>query len=246
MISIRSLEEADANSRTVDVHGQKYLLQEFVGAAPLRGTYVDGNEANDNSRPQGFLVTQPPGSVTPPHFHETDQFQVFVEGDGFFGKKAVSPVTVQFAGGHTPYGPIRAGDGGVRYYTLRQRWDPGAKYMPKMRDRLVRGRQRQQIGAVEEDTLPAAGDVNIFDTEADGMFARYIRLQPDTAVPGPDPGSGAGQYQVVIRGSLVMDGRDYGRLAVRHVSQDEAPPEIRAGADGLDLLVMQFPRRESG
>jgi len=40
------------------------------------------------------------------------------------------------------YGPIRAGDGGIEYLTLRRAWDPGAKYMPAMRDRLVRGRQR--------------------------------------------------------------------------------------------------------
>ena len=64
MIEVTSLEEADARSRTVDVHGQSYLLQEFVGAAPLRGTYVDGNESNDNQRPQGFLVTQPPGWIS--------------------------------------------------------------------------------------------------------------------------------------------------------------------------------------
>ena len=88
MVQVCSLEEADARARTVDVHGQKYLLQEFVGAAPVRGTYVDGNEANDNAQPQGFLVNQPPHSVTPPHFHETDQFQVFIEGDGVFGKPA--------------------------------------------------------------------------------------------------------------------------------------------------------------
>ena len=86
---------------------------------------MEGNETNDNGLPQGFLVSQPPGSVTPPHFHETNQFQVFVGGSGRLGKRRADPVTVQFAGGHTPYGPIAAGDRGIQYFTLRQSWDPG-------------------------------------------------------------------------------------------------------------------------
>ena len=237
----------DAGSRTVDVHGQSYILEEFVGAAPLRGTYVEGNEANDNRAPQGFLVTQPPGSVTPPHFHETDQFQVFVEGDGHFGKKSVAPVTVQFAGGHTPYGPIRAGDAGVRYYTLRQRWDPGAKYMPKMRDRLVRGRQRQKLAATPAvHALPGVTGsqvLDVMDAEQDGLFARRYLLPADEELPGPDPSLGGGQYQVVLDGVLLQDGELFPRLSVRYVAPGDAAPPIRAAADGLDLLVMQFPLR---
>ena len=135
MLLATSTADAEKNTRAVDVHGQKYVLREYIGAAPTRGIYVDGNEANDNALPQGFLVTQPPGSVTRPHFHETNQFQVFVDGSGRFGKKDAYPLTVQYANGHTPYGPITAGDQGVMYFTLRQRWDPGAKYMPQMREK---------------------------------------------------------------------------------------------------------------
>ena len=126
MIVTTSFENAPA--RDVGVTGQVYRLWEFVGRAPVRGTYVEGNEANDNALPQGFLVQQPPGSVTRPHFHETNQFQVFVGGGGHFGKRPAAPLTVQYASGHTPYGPISANDEGLLYYTLRQRWDPGAKY----------------------------------------------------------------------------------------------------------------------
>ena len=106
---------ADAlqNQRQVHVNGRDYTLSEYVGAAPVRGKYVAGNESNDNGLPQGFLVEQPPGSITLPHFHETNQFQVFVDGSGHMGKHAAEPLTVQYANGHTPYGPIVAGDAGV-------------------------------------------------------------------------------------------------------------------------------------
>lgn len=246
MGSIASLAEASARQRTVDVHGQSYMLREFVGAAPLRGTYVEGNEANDDRRPQGFLVSQPPGSVTPPHFHETDQFQVFVAGEGHFGKQAVAPVTVQFAAGHTPYGPIRAGAKGVQYYTLRQRWDPGAKYMPAMRDRLVRGRQRQRLAAAI--TAGQAGGqagpalTTLMPLEPDGLLACVYRLQAGESLNGPDPASGGGQYQVVLHGALLHGGREYARLSVGYLAPEDERVPLLAGTCGLVLLVMQFPR----
>ena len=123
MLIATSTSEARQKQRLVHVNGKDYTLSEYVGAAPVRGKYVEGNEVNDNGLPQGFLVEQPPGSVTLPHFHETNQFQVFVDGSGSMGKHAAEPLTVQYANGHTPYGPIAAGANGVTYFTLRQRWD---------------------------------------------------------------------------------------------------------------------------
>lgn len=140
MLLARSTEEARRNQRRIQVNGREYVLSAYIGAAPVRGMYVEGNEVNDNGLPQGFLVEQPPGSVTKPHFHEVNQFQVFVGGAGRLGKYAAGPLTVQYAGAHSPYGPIEAGNGGVIYFTLRAAWDPGAKYMPQSRDKLRRGR----------------------------------------------------------------------------------------------------------
>lgn len=245
MGSIASLSEATARQRTVDVHGQSYVLREFVGAAPVSGTYVEGNEANDDRQPQGFLVTQPPGSVTPAHFHETDQFQVFVGGEGHFGKKAVAPVTVQFAAGHTPYGPICAGARGVQYYTLRQRWDPGAKYMPAMRARLVRGRQRQRLAPAIALSELAPGLNELMPREPDGLFAGVYRVPAGQSVAAPDPRDGGGQYQVVLAGTLRHLERDYGRLSVRYVAPQDEPAPLRAGDGDLVLLLMQFPRENA-
>ena len=238
---------ADANERRqlVDVHGQEYLLREFVGAVPRRGTYVEGNEANDNGLPQGFLVSQPPGSVTPPHFHETNQFQVFVGGSGRLGKRRADPVTVQFAGGHTPYGPIAAEERGIQYFTLRQAWDPGAKYLPAMRARLVRGRQRQRLASRLERPAAALGDVaaphveTLIEREADGLGAELVRLGPGMRTSRPC--GGGGQYQVVIAGSLAHDGAELPRLSCRFATSDERACQVEAGPGGLALLALQFP-----
>ena len=245
MLIAASIAAANERRRTVDVHGQEYLLRELVGAAPRRGTYLEGNETNDDGLPQGFLVSQPPGSVTPPHFHETHQFQVFVGGSGRIGKRRADPVTVQFAGGHTPYGPIAAGDRGIRYFTLRQSWDPGAKYMPAMRSRLVRGRQRQRLAPRVERPAAALGGLDsctvepLMAPEADGLGAELVRLGPGMRCVRPC--GGGGQYQVVIAGALVHDGEALPRLSCRFASADERECGFEAGPDGAAVLALQFP-----
>ena len=246
MLIATSIVEANERRQLVDVHGQEYLLREFVGAVPRRGTYVEGSEANDNGLPQGFLVSQPPGSVTPPHFHETNQFQVFVGGSGRLGKRRADPVTVQFAGGHTPYGPISAEDRGILYFTLRQAWDPGAKYMPAMRSRLVRGRQRQRLAPrVERPAATALGDLGVpavgtlIALEADGMGAELVRLGPGMRTARPC--GGGGQYQVVIAGTLLHEGEGLPRLSCRFATANEHECELEAGPSGVAVLALQFP-----
>ena len=246
MLIATPIAAANERRRIVDVHGQEYLLREFVGESPRRGTYVEGNEANDDGLPQGFLVSQPPGSVTPPHFHETNQFQVFVGGSGRLGKRRADPVTVQFAGGHTPYGPIAAEDRGIQYFTLRQSWDPGAKYMPAMRSRLVRGRQRQRLAPRVERPAAALGALGsctvepIIAFEADGLGAELVRLGPGMRCVRPC--GGGGQYQVVIAGSLAHGGGEaLPRLSCRFASADERECELVASPRGAAVLVLQLP-----
>lgn len=248
-----SAAEADANQRVVDVHGQSYVLREYVGNAPRRGIYVEGNESNDNLLPQGFLVTQPPGSVTRPHFHETNQFQVFVSGDGKFGKKPAAPLTVQYASGHTPYGPITAGSNGIMYFTLRQRWDPGAKYMPQMREKLVRGRQRQRLVPCAPLTSGAAlksakVDVQyLIEAEPDGLMALDVHMGADQQVALPAAAEGGGQYHIVVQGSIVATehaDEHLGQWACQYVFAHDPPTAdaLRAGPTGARVLVLRFPR----
>ncbi|MDX1433162.1 MAG: hypothetical protein R3286_12010 [Gammaproteobacteria bacterium] len=248
MLFTTSTQAAEATRRVIDVHGQRYELRGYVGASPTRGTYVEGNERNASDLPQGFLVDQPPGSVTPPHFHETPQFQVFVGGSGRLGKKRLRPLSVQFAAGHTPYGPIVAGDDGVRYFTLRRSWDPGAKYLPAMRNRFVRGRQRQRLACnIELQSARALGSrtrvevATLIEPEADGLHACLVAAGPHAACEGPDPGAGGGQYYVVVNGSLAHGDEMLPALSCLFATPDEPSPVLRAGSQGVELLVLGFP-----
>ena len=249
MLLVTSAADAAARSRQVHVNGRDYVIAEYVGQAPKRGHYVEGNEANDDGRPQGFLVHQPANAVTPAHFHEPNQFQVFVGGNGRMGAAPAAPLTVQYANGHTPYGPIVAGDQGVQYFTLRQRWDPGAKYLPASRHLLRKGNQRTRIkggiAIADEETRRARTAVEretIMPEEADGLAAWLWRLGPGGSARLPEPALGGGQYLIVAAGTLIAHDQALDRLSTVYLTPEEAAYDATAGADGLDLLVLQFPK----
>lgn len=247
-----SAAEAMQRCRHVEVNGRQYTLAEYVGAAPEKGIYVEGNEANDNGLPQAFLVIQPPGATTPAHFHEPNQFQVFVEGSGRIGPHPTTPLMVQYANGHTTYGPIVASDAGIRYFTLRQRWDPGAKYMPASRDKLVKGNQRARVKgglAVSTDAERAARrDVSVegvFPPEEDGLAGWLYRLGPGGECTLPDPSASGGQYLLVTAGALILSDAELPRHSAAFIRPSEPAFRAVAGQCGLDLLVLQFPRLAS-
>src|SRR5262249_3653656 len=48
---------------------------------------------------------------------------------------------------------------------------------------------------------------------------------------------------IVTRGSLVHGGKGHNAITIIFVEPDEKPFELAAGSDGLDTLVLNFPRQ---
>lgn len=240
MLISANVETAKVTERIHYVDDQPYRGWEYIGSAPKPGTPGYGQDTVGDGNPQAYLVMQPPGSITRPHFHQTNQFQVFVGGGGTVGKLRCDPVTVQFAGANTPYGPIKAEDRGVDYFTLRQEWDSGAKWLPAQRDVLVKGMQRQVVGVAKD--AAATEEALIPETE-DGLCAVRLNLSPGETRTLPDAALGGGQYHVVTAGSLVRDGETLGRLSVEFAFPEDGVVPVTAGPDGLELVLARFPRR---
>lgn len=246
---ITSADDARAARKPIEVQGRTYYLSPYVGTAPTRGRYEPGNEANDDGMPQGFLVEQPSGAVTPPHFHDHEQFQVIVDGGGFMGKKAATPLSVHYAGGHTPYGPITAGDDGIFYFTLRSRWDAGAKYMPASRDKLKPVKRKHRLaGDIDVplgDDLRALRDVNRAEVMApleDGTCAYVYSMGAGQSAILETPVNAGGQYAIVTAGTLMEEGRELPRLSGLYRFRDEAAMTVTAGEAGAAVLLMQFSK----
>mgnify|MGYP001160805867 FL=1 len=244
---ITSAVSAKASRKAIDVHGQTYHLSPYVGSAPLRGSYIPGNEKNDDGLPQGFLVEQPSNSVTPPHFHDHEQYQVFVDGGARIGRHVANPLALHYARGHSPYGPITAGASGVVYFTLRARWDSGAKYMPEARDKLKKVRKKHRMA--EDISLPSSGLMSqtesilrteVMSLDEDGTCAYLYTIPPGKMAEVDTDKIAGGQYAIIVDGFAVGEKENLTRLSGFYRSPREAPLEVTAGKDGLALLLMQF------
>jgi len=224
----------------------------FIGKN--RNTLQAGEAPPDSGAlyPMAFLVEKEAGAVVRPHFHQADQFQVVVQGGGRLGLHDIGTVAVHYTDAWSAYGPILAADEGVSWFTLRNTWDPGAKYMPAARSELRAARARHQHrestsaprapwSAIELGRLDAAESLMEMDA-ADGMASWRFRLPGDATATGPDAGNGGGQFWIVLSGSAGCDGSaPLPPDSCVFVGPEDGALAIGAGPDGAELLCVQFP-----
>lgn len=199
-----------------------------------------------DENPQAFLVDRLfPGATISPHFHDIDQFQIVVDGYCTMGKKAAPPVTFQYADAFTPYGPIVGEEKGFAFFTLRPIASGGFFAMPGNRHNMPCRAGRNIAGHFDRAAPPpAAGEsvvAHLMDAQADGVDAIGLRLGPAAELDGP-PSDGGGQYYLVCGGDVRMGDKHMPRWSLAHVAGGEASPELTAGPDGADVLVLQFAR----
>ena len=228
--------------------GEQFWRTDFLGR--------QGDGGGIRNEPQAFLVEMPANFTIVPHFHEVDQFQVFVAGGGGMGRQAAGVLAVHYADHHTGYGPINAGPHGYSYFTLRAKSDPGARYLhnPGYREALKPSRKRH--GTATDLTLstePVLIDRKAVEVEplmpeldgADGLGAALIRIGPGMSHAGPDPRATGGQYYLVVNGSMELATGNYSAWSTVYVSREEGPLAFRSGPKGLEVLLLQFAERES-
>jgi rubredoxin len=239
MPQIASHDESRVNCKHRLVPGGHHWRTNFL--APAEGT---------KQGPVAFLAQATPRRVTRPHFHEVDQFQVIVIGDGVLGKHPAPMHAVHFSRGFTPYGPIVGGSLGVGFLTLRAQWDPGAQYMADSvsREKLMQVPDRAPWQVTEAPCFSRdnGSDVSMhaFSRIKDdqGLAAYALSLKPRATATAPDPSTSGGQYVVVTKGNLLHQGRDYKSISIAFVKPDEAPMQLVAGDEGLEALVLHYPR----
>ncbi len=236
----------------------------YKGTRYWRSDFV-GHRKSGRETPQAYLIEQEPGSVVPPHCHETNRFQVVVKGDGKLGRHELRTFAIHFGGSHTAYGPIHASPEGLFYFALRAKSDLGAKFLPESKDKLRRvGRRNRMVETLPRDPVangtPGAADPMldsvlvpipgpvlqpILEIEDDGLAAWLARGGAGASFAGPPPSEGGGQYCLVTGGSLHSGDGELPPWSCLCVSPAEAPLEITAGAGGMEAFILQFPKREA-
>lgn len=222
-----------------------------------RNTLKEGDPVPSSEAlyPMAFLVEKQGGSVVHPHFHQADQYQVVVQGSGRLGTHDIASIAVHYTDAYSAYGPIVAAQEGVSWFTLRNAWDPGARYMPEHRRQLREARARYQHREATCGPLPPLTEQALLDLTApatqavieetkDGVGTWRYTVPPNGWVTGPEPAGGGGQFWLVAAGSACISG---GALlpvqSLVFVAPDDPAARLQAGPDGADLMCMQFPRR---
>lgn len=213
------------------------------GTGYFRSRYINQDNSGNAEGPTCYLVEQDPSSVIPAHFHQANQFQVMVRGGGHLGKREIGAIIVHYTDAYTPYGPINSGEAGLHYFTLRDGFDPGARFMPEQRAELVRrhGHHRHVVSNRIEPRETDARHVELVAAQDDGLEATLFHLDAGAPVPLCDPASGGGQFWLVVRGSLIHEGDAIDSYGCIHVAADEAQLPASAGDDGAEVILMQFP-----
>jgi hypothetical protein len=202
--------------------------------------------------PTVFLYEQPANQTLAAHFHHNNEFQVFIEGNGKLGARAVGPVTVHYAGAYTAYGPIVAGPAGLKYFTIRTVHESGAVLVSKAQGKWPAGPRRQAtskpFGIKSTDELEALHEPNtavILPLDNDGLSVTSVELSPRAALPPPSVGVGDGVFLLILAGSLLGAEEQLNEYESLYATVNTGLPELRAGERGAHLLVLIPPPRDS-
>ena len=215
-------------------------IQLAAGAAQERPGSVDPQ----TTYPMAYVVSQAPDSTVQAHYHQADQFQLFVGGSGRIGVHTVQPLTVHFAGANSPYGPLIAGNSGLQYVTLRRSWDPGAKWMPDSAPQLRRMQARRhrtlasKVIGWDGPLSSVAGAVSATCLLAEGsMGAWLIELGPEAEFASE---MAADRFVLVQSGEVEAKQSVHRSGACLFATADETNVRLKAGKDGARLVLAQF------
>ena len=238
MILAATREQGTKTRRLIDFPDLfSYYKAEWLQTEPAQGL----------PSPLVYLVEQPPRSVLPAHFHRQNQFQVFVDGGGMFGPHAIISGMVHYANAYTGYGPIVAGDEGLRYFTIRAVFDSGAFMVNARRDAMVRGPKRNlhtySAAPLNEPGLAALRGIRrqpLFPPQPDALQAERISAPPGLTITLAAP-EGQGTFCHILTGTIACGGLTLGLHESLYFSPGEPLASITAGPGGADVLRLQLP-----
>ncbi len=126
-----------------------------------------------------------------------------MQGGGRLGIHDVATVAVHYTDSYSAYGPIVAADEGISWFTLRNGWDPGARYMPAHRQQLRDARARFQhreatcgplapLTGAELAALTDVGSNAVIEETKDGLGTWRYTVKREASRKGPTHRRAAG------------------------------------------------------
>jgi hypothetical protein len=234
--------------------GDKFLI-EGPGPKAWIHNYIHHPRTHEDGTPRQagevlpmiYLVDQEPNSAIQTHFHQVDQYQVVIGGNGAMGREPLGPITVHYTNAYTGYGPLASGSAGLQYLTIRNRWDPGLRPLPEAKDELppagtVKQRQRTTkpappLSSEVLSALDAPQIREVMEEPESGSRAWMLAIPPAGSAPSP-ASVATDRVLVVCAGSLA--GTEANGLHSCHFIPAGEAVMLSAGDEGVDVLILQF------
>jgi hypothetical protein len=180
------------------------------------------------------------------HMHLTSQFQLLLGGAMDFprGVKHLEALAVHYTDHNTPYGPF-AVSAGHEMLVLH----PKAGGLISMANHDAR-RQINLTGrilaAVATDSgwrpLPGVGAGTYQHLIAPGLGPAAVVVNAPAHAAMAMPAAEFGRYEVVLEGSVIIDGEEVGPPGFRYARGPEAVEPLITGADGATVAFLTFDR----
>jgi hypothetical protein len=220
------------------------------GLKYYRHDYFEKHE-NLELSPQSYLIKQLPNITNPLHFHTQNQFQVFIAGSGHFGRHAVKPYVVHYAGAYTGYGPITAGEQGIDYLTLRSSRDLGAQFLPQQIQSLKRGPKHHytspSIEEVPQDELDQLEQIHlqwIHQEVQSGLGVSVLKLPKNETYLFPIPQNIAGIFMIVMQGSLIEGDQCLRKNENLYIGRDVKSHSLQTDNQAAQILILHIPLKD--
>jgi hypothetical protein len=194
------------------------------------------------------MVTQPPDYTTGAHFHDVDQYQIFLGAPGaVFQRTPLDQVLVHYSDAYSTYGPFSTSTEPMRFLTFRSKATRFIGYMPQDRDKLIR-RGRRNIHmkvdvASSRELAPGTTEIEtLFPTQDDLVAAFCLKAGPQGIVKYPDRPVWSSGWLCIVDGDVNVGGVSYGCGSVGRLDPNNPPLALQAtDTSSFCVLALHLP-----
>jgi hypothetical protein len=186
------------------------------------------------------------GREVEPHYHRAAQFQLLLDGNLQFPTFRMEGIAVHYTDHNVPYGPFTTS--GPHDMVVVHTKPAGVQYM---KDAMRDAGLREEINRAGREIHCSAGDVEwqpvpshegvrrkILLSLDGGPSAEIVECAPEIELPAP--AAPFGRYEFIVKGSACLNGSTLGPETVRFVQSTGRATALRAGQEGVTLVVLTF------
>ena len=178
------------------------------------------------------------------HMHLTAQFQLLIRGAMDFprGVKHLEALALHYTDHNVPYGPF-AVSASHDMLVLHPRAggiismaNTDARRKINLRGRLFAALAAEQVW----QPLPQAGSGSFMHLMPPGLGPAAVVVRAPAAAALAMPPAPYGRYEIVLEGSVIMQGREIGPPGLRYTCGEDAAEALVTGAAGASVAFLTF------